>query len=315
MRSRVFIVWAMVAACAGCAAPSAPGAGASAGAGSDAVQMRCLEADGKTVRALTDAEVTMEATLLPNAGMYPDVRTSFEKGPLPAVAKTYFLEDGAHAILIDAGWGKEQRVAGRTLEGLAAIGVAPEDVTDIVLTHMDMDHIGGLMEKGEPVFPRATLWISRPEYLAWQSGSVSARPQSAVERAKAVAAAYRGRIRLFEFDEEFLPGITARDASGHTPGHTALEMGKSGEKLVIAGDLIHIWPVQFRHPDLSTVYDMDPEQAAKIRERYLKSLADEGGVLGGMHVAGMGRVRALPEGGYLLEEAAGIVCPLSRGDS
>lgn len=314
MRSRVFIVWAIVAACAGCAAPSTPGAGAG-GAGLNAVQMRCLEADGKTVRALTDAEVTMEATLLPNAGMYPDVLTSFENGPLPAVAKTYFLEDGAHAILIDAGWGKEQRVVGRTLEGLAAIGVAPDDVTDIVLTHMDMDHIGGLMENGSPVFPRATLWVSRPEYLAWQSGSVSARPQSAVERAKAVAAAYRGRIRLFEFDEEFLPGITARDASGHTPGHTALEVGKGGERLLVAGDLIHIWPVQFRHPDLSTVYDMDAGQAAEARERHLGQLAEKGGVMSGMHFAGMGRVRALPEGGYLLEEVAGIACPLPGKDS
>lgn len=255
-----------------------------------------------TIWPILDAEGTMEEKLLPGLKDYPRYQGAFSRGPLPGVCQTFLIPIDDKLVLIDTGWGKVADKKGATLDVLRANNISPENIGAILLTHMDFDHIGGLLTDGEATFPRAELWISKPEYDAWTSGQVSGRSEGAMELAKKVAEAYKGRIRLFNFGEQIMPGITAVDASGHTPGHAAFDITSDGQKLTIAGDIIHIWPIQLPLPQLSSIYDMDMEKAAAARKRILDRAADERALLAGMHFPMIGPVLKREDGGYMMRE-------------
>lgn len=250
------------------------------------------------VLVLRDADVTMEKTLFPDLGKYPELVQVFANGPIPAVDQVFFARLGDRNVLIDSGWGDEQAVKGRTLELLRENGVDPATISDILLTHLDIDHAGGLVANGKAVYPNATLRVSRPEYEAWTQGKVN-RGEKAVELARKALDAYK--VELFEPGAEVLPGIKSVDASGHTPGHAAYDITSGKEKMTVAGDLIHAAPVQLVRPEISSVYDMDKNAAAKSRERLLKRAAEEKSIFAGMHFPMVSDVRKADGAGYLMK--------------
>lgn len=251
---------------------------------------------------LHDADTTMEARLLPDLDKYPQYKDLFKRGPLPAVSRTFFFRLGKRNILVDAGWGSELGIKGDTLKILRANGVSPDSISDILLTHLDLDHIGGLLEQGKPVFPKANLWISEKEAKAWRDGDVKKRPESAIQLARDVLRAYSGRIKLFNYGEEILPGVFAVDASGHTPGHTAFSIVSGKDKLIIGGDIMHIWQAQLPQPELSSTYDMDMKKAADTRIGLLQSAVKDKALLGGMHFPMISDVQIRPDGGFMMRE-------------
>ena len=253
------------------------------------------------IMVIRDADVTMGQQLLPGLGeKAPEFVGVFQNGPVPAVDQAFYFKKDGRQVLVDAGWGKEHKVEGHTADLLHENGVAEDDITDILLTHMDMDHIGGLLSNGQPVYPNATLWISVPEYEAWVGGGGVNRGEAAVALAKKVAAAYK--VKQFNYGDELLPGVTAVDAAGHTPGHTAYDITSGTEKMTIAGDILHIAPVQLPRPDLSTVYDMDGEKAAAARQRLLERAAGERSLFAGMHFPMVSDVRKLEGGGFAMKQ-------------
>lgn len=252
--------------------------------------------------SILDADTSMEKNLLPDIDKFPELAALFDTGPLPAVSKTYFIIDGSHKILVDAGWGSEQKIKGQTLEQLAQLDVHPEDITDIFLTHLDSDHIGGLTRNGEAVFQNATLWIPRQEYEAWMKGDIQKRPEIAVERARKLEKIYENRIKLFDYDTPLLPGIAAFEANGHTPGHTGYAIETAGDRFLIVGDLIHIPQVQLVKPALSTIYDMNMEKAAQAREKILERATAEKATIGGMHFPMVGKVNQTQDGGFAIDK-------------
>lgn len=251
------------------------------------------------VMVIRDADVRMGKQLLPGLDeKAPEFAGVFEHGPVAAVDQTFHFKTGDHQVLVDAGWGKELREEGHTADLLHENGIAEDDITDILLTHMDRDHIGGLLSNGERVYPKATLWISRPEFEAWMRGGVN-RGEAAVKLAKQVATAYP--VKLFDFGDEVLPGVTAVDASGHTPGHTAYDIVSGDARMTIAGDVLHIAPVQLARPDLSTTYDIDGEKAAATRARLLARAASDGALFAGMHFPMVSPVREIPGNGFVMK--------------
>lgn len=258
------------------------------------------------ILVLRDADVTMGKQLLPQLETAaPGFVGVFERGPVPAVDQTFFFRKGDRNVLVDAGWGKEHKVEGHTADLLYEAGIPESDITDILLTHMDTDHIGGLLNNGAPVYPNATLWVSRPEYEAWvvkglAEGGVRGRSQASVDLARQVAAAYK--VKQFDYGDEILPGVTSVDAAGHTPGHTAYDITSGNDRMTIAGDVLHIAPVQLPRPDLSTTYDMDGEKAAATRERLLNRAAQERALFAGMHFPMVSDVRKLPDNGYAMKQ-------------
>ena len=106
--------------------------------------------------------------------------------------------------------------------------------------------------------------------------------------------------RVLDFDacelgsayKELLPGITAIANYGHTPGHTAFLVGDGSDKLIIAGDFLHIALVQFPVPDISASYDVDPKAAAVARRQIMDYVAKNKIPIGGVHIVypGIGMV-------------------------
>ncbi|MBQ7585805.1 MAG: MBL fold metallo-hydrolase [Desulfovibrionaceae bacterium] len=218
----------------------------------------------------------------------------------PSIVKTFLVKAKDRIILIDTGYGEDLPKKGETLKLLAKLGVTPNDVTDILLTHLDVDHQSGLMHQGKKVFPKANLYISEPEVLAWtQNKGLVNRGEDNPKRAKASLLAYKDKLKTFKLGDKILDQVETLDLSGHTPGHTGFKFSSQGQTLIIAGDFIHIPAIQLAHPEISSIWD--GQGAAKTRQKLLQELCDTKAILASMHMIEVGLVKKDPKGGYRLE--------------
>jgi glyoxylase-like metal-dependent hydrolase (beta-lactamase superfamily II) len=194
-------------------------------------------------------------------------------------------------VLVDTGFG------GAIFDHLRALGVSPDAVDAVLLTHLHGDHTGGLQHGGAARFPNATVYLAEQERDYWTRVNVN-------PGAVAALAPYAGRMHTFQPGtlgsgaEELLPGITPIAAFGHTPGHTAYLLESRGSEFLIWGDLIHVEDIQFPAPDISVTYDTDPLAAAAVRKQFLAYVAEHRIPVGGMHLAypAIGTVTAEGEG-------------------
>ncbi len=274
---------------------------------------RTIQVGDLQVLALMDRVAPASARLFPDLDKYPERKAVFEADANLSVSRTYVVRMGKNVVLFDSGWGQADN--GDTLALLASNGIRPPDITHIVLTHLDGDHISGLVDAhNAAVFTAATLYVPRVEARAWLSNKKEMqpkRPRAKIELARKVLAAYKGRVRQFRSDETILPGIAAIDARGHTPGHTVYELTSKDaqgnrKSLTIVGDLLHHAGVQLRWPSYCAVYDGDPKQAGMVREGLLARAVRSGVPIAGMHFAPIGRVEALPQGGFRIVDMANI---------
>lgn len=271
-----------------------------------------IQAEGPRILALYDGYVSLPASIF---GAVPEaeVRARYVQAHLDADrgAETpimaYLIDDGKTQILIDAGsadsFGPN---AGRLMSSLRAAGYRPEDIDDILITHMHPDHVCGLITpSGKPAFPAATVWASEAEASHWLAApnknvSNAAKNTAATDRlaagqsdettaylaktASRALAPYRrsGHLRTFTPDTEVLPGIRALADAGHTPGHTAYLL--TGAQILFWGDTVHVAALQFLHPEATYAYDTDPAQAVESRKRLLRLAAEKGWRVAGAHL-------------------------------
>jgi glyoxylase-like metal-dependent hydrolase (beta-lactamase superfamily II) len=200
---------------------------------------------------------------------------------------------GDQTILIDAGLGGQFPGfprAGQFPQRLASAGIALESVTDVIITHMHMDHVGGLLVAGvkERLRPDVRIHVSATEVAFWTSPdfthTVMPRPVPDVLRATATAFynEYRDRLCLFEDTHEVAPGVSVRLTGGHTPGHSVIDLVSGGDRLTFAGDAM--FPVAFDHPDWHNGFEHDPEESARVRIGLFQELASNGGLLVAAHL-------------------------------
>ncbi len=271
--------------------------------------VQTLQLGDFTVLSLVDSPSVFKKTLLVDLKTHPEYAAAMPEDQAPGVVKTYLIRMPGRVVLMDTGWGTGGKPQGRTMDLLAARGIAPEAVTDVLLTHLHGDHVFGLVREGKPAFPKARVHIARTEYDAWMSGQVKS-PADRLARTQEILRINKDLIVLFAFGDEILPGVRAEDTRGHTPGHTAYTLSSGGRSLCIVGDLLHLWAVQLRHPQASTVYDVDPVQAAVSRQATLQRLAGGKTLIAGMHFPMIGLVKALPGGGFaIVPEEAGKRMP------
>ncbi|NYT36572.1 MBL fold metallo-hydrolase [Allopusillimonas soli] len=213
---------------------------------------------------------------------------------------------GGRTILIDAGLGLDPDLqlprAGQLMKRLEAAGVNLGSVTDLVLTHMHMDHIGGLLVDGvkRQLRPDLQIHVSAAEVEFWRSPDFSrtAMPPGFPDALRATAnhfmEEYGSHLRTFESSHEVAPGVVVRRTGGHTPGHSVVRLASGGEGLTFAGDAV--FAVGFEQPNWHNGFEHDPEEAARVRIDLLRELAESGEMLVATHLPFPSVCRVAAEG-------------------
>jgi glyoxylase-like metal-dependent hydrolase (beta-lactamase superfamily II) len=231
--------------------------------------------------------------------------------PRRTAVNAFLIRHGDRVALVDTGSADSMGpTLGKLPENLAAAGVDPAAIDTVLLTHMHPDHSNGLAHpNGDAAFPNAELVLHAAEHAHWHDDAAMARAEprareSGFLAARAQAAPYRGRMRLFTGGEVF-PGVTAVPLPGHTPGHCGFRIDSGGESLLIWGDIVHIPEVQVPRPEATMVYDLDQAQAAATRRAVFEMVAAEALVVAGMHMhfPGLLRLGRHRDGYVLLPEA------------
>ncbi|MGO4702261.1 MBL fold metallo-hydrolase [Dyella sp. 2RAB6] len=213
----------------------------------------------------------------------------------------YLVNTGSKLVLIDTGAGAFMGSdLGKLVERIKAAGYTPEQIDEIYITHMHLDHVGGLVANGKAVFPNATVRAGKADADFWlskaQEDKAPADAREAFDHAQTALNPYvkAGHFKPIAADAELVPGIRSVSLSGHTPGHTGYVVESKGQKLLVWGDTLHVQAVQFAHPDVSIKFDSDIGVAEKSRERILADVAKGGYLVAGAHIAfpGIGHVVA-----------------------
>jgi glyoxylase-like metal-dependent hydrolase (beta-lactamase superfamily II) len=219
----------------------------------------------------------------------------------------FLVNTGTKLVLIDAGAGTLLGPhTGDLLNNLRAAGYRPEQVDEIYITHMHVDHVGGLMADGQRAFPKAIVRVDKREADYWLSeANMRAAPAEAqrfFEGAMIAMTPYvkAGKVKMFEGDTALIPGVRAQSAYGHTPGHTMYVVESTGEKLLLWGDIVHVVAVQFPDPSVTIAYDVNPAETAHTRALAFREAAEQGYLVGGAHISfpGIGHVRSHGEKAY-----------------
>lgn len=230
---------------------------------------------------------------------------TYQTTDVDASINTFLMKLGDRLVMVDAGTGE---LYGPNLNKLTAsihaAGYRPEDITDILVTHIHTDHTGGLMDGSRMVFPNATLHIARKEVDYWLSPEQRARASESNRKyfdeavAKVQPYVNAGKVTTFDGPTELFPGMRAAPAPGHTPGHSFYVLESDGAKIVFVGDLLHVPDVQLARPEVTIVFDVDPVAASATRKRALADAVAGHHWIAGDHVAfpGIGHVQTDQQG-------------------
>ncbi|WP_226570883.1 MBL fold metallo-hydrolase [Mangrovibacter yixingensis] len=215
----------------------------------------------------------------------------------------YLIRGRGRIILVDAGTGSLNNMAGQLKENLATAGVSPDDVDTVLLTHCHPDHIGGLLDsEKQPVFKRAEIILHPLEVQYWQDDEklkiANERGQRNFWLARQMLDAYAQNVRFFNGDK-IAEGILPVWLPGHTPGHTGFRIDGDEKCLLIWGDIVHYPHIQSAQPAVTILFDTDPAQAEETRKNIMEKAVREKLLIAGMHLSQAGFASVLREGsGY-----------------
>ncbi len=250
------------------------------------------------VMVISDGVLPITASTLATNAEPDDLRAWLDDNFLPREVLDWPLNvavvrSGEKTILIDSGLGTEFPDfprAGQLALRLIAAGIQPSTVTDVVLTHLHMDHIGGLLVEGlrDRLRPDLRVHLAAAEAEFWESPDFSrtVMPDPIPEVLRRTAArfldVYRAELRPFEAEYEIAPGVVVRRTGGHTPGHSIVRIESGGTALTFAGDAL--FQPAFDNPLWQNGFEHDPAEAARIRVRLLEELSVTGEKLVATHL-------------------------------
>ena len=218
---------------------------------------------------------------------HPDLLAADGRAHVPIGC--FLLRSGGTTVLVDTGIGpvtNEWATGGLLPAALREHGVPPEDVDVVVVTHLHLDHIGGLLDGGEAAFPNATVRFGQDD---WDEFVTRRDP---ADRNRRIMEALEAAGRLEPLDERPLaPGVHALATPGHTPGHHGIVVASGDERVYLLGDAVEC-PLQLSEPDFSALSDVDPALAARTREALWRELEGTDAQITGAHFPGLelGRV-------------------------
>jgi glyoxylase-like metal-dependent hydrolase (beta-lactamase superfamily II) len=212
-------------------------------------------------------------------------------GQLPLELGGFLVRTGDRLVLIDTGAGRRHEPGfGQLLASLAAVGVEPADITDVVFTHLHFDHVGWASDGGQIVFPQATHRCHQRDWdhFCGPDPDVEVLARSifhslpAAERLGPVAA----RIETWSGDVTIAPGIDVRSAPGHTPGSTVIVLSSGSERALLLGDVAHC-PVELLDDEWAALGDVDPALARRTRQVWAAEMEGTGVAAAAAHFPGM----------------------------
>ena len=238
----------------------------------------CTPVYASSLEILTLLDISGESdTSLLIGASNEQIEKYLPNGKVKSQILAFLVKTGENEILFDAGL-KDGHVVNELIKN----NKKSEDIKLILITHLHPDHFGGLTDsENKAAFPNAEIYISKPEYRYW----VDEQKNEAVINALKL---YGEKVKCFDFGDEVVSCVKAIDTVGHTPGHTAFLVESEGEKILVAGDIMHFEDIQLPAPDVAVAYDVDPAKAIQSRKFLLDYAAQKNIPVAGMHLTGAG---------------------------
>jgi glyoxylase-like metal-dependent hydrolase (beta-lactamase superfamily II) len=178
---------------------------------------------------------------------------------IPLVCRSLLLEDGERTILVDVGTGDKWNEKLRQIYNIAlapreTLGFNPDQVTDVVLTHLHFDHAGGISRYSSPdtltlTYPHACVHLQSANWERANNPTPKDRASYLLENIDPLRSC---NLRLYDGSVEILPDLLVHRVDGHTPGQQWIEIGSSSDssspRLFFPTDLIptsHHVPLAF----------------------------------------------------------------------
>lgn len=188
---------------------------------------------------------------------------------------------GDRLILVDAGLGGHPSVGPfekfpperQLLESLAALGVGPGDITDVVFTHLHADHTGWATKRGEIVFGSATYWCGNPD---WEH--FIGHDEGTTKKLSPIAE----HLETWGAGRTLFPGFDVLPAPGHTPGSTIVVLSSGEQRAMLVGDVVHC-AAELMEPEWEGIGDVDPKLAKQAKENLAREVEGGDTLVAGAH--------------------------------
>jgi len=188
-----------------------------------------------------------------------------DDGMLEMALGGFLVRHGDTVALVDTGVGLIDSgpfKGGQLIDNLAALGVTPADITDVVFTHLHFDHVGWATSKGAVVFPNATYRCHTHDWEHFFGPDAGA-----TKKLTPIA----DRIELWDADDTVLPGMDTMTAPGHTPGSTIIVLSSGEQRAMLLGDVVHC-PIELLEDEWAGLGDVDPVLAKRTRNALAREL-------------------------------------------
>jgi glyoxylase-like metal-dependent hydrolase (beta-lactamase superfamily II) len=227
--------------------------------------------------------------VIPKA-LWSRVYHSEENNLIVLTLRSLIVETDGHIILVDTGWGDKQdekffrhtylHNGEGLIEGLKTRGYKPEDITDVVLTHLHADHCGGGVVKRktgtgfELTFPNAIYHVTRVQW-EWAAKN-NRREEDAFLEENIFPIIQSGRLNFVDEDGDLFRDFYVRIFFGHTPGLMIPVIKYIGKTLVYTGDLIPtvahiplIWNMSYDIESLKTIDEKEKLLNEALKNNYI----------------------------------------------
>jgi glyoxylase-like metal-dependent hydrolase (beta-lactamase superfamily II) len=227
------------------------------------------------------------------------------KGMVTVPFNPQLINTGSKLVLIDTGFGPTPNApVGLLAANMAAAGIDPKAIDIVVISHLHPDHTNGIKNaEGGLLFPNAEIKVPAVDWAFWMSDDNMAKAPNDMMKnyfanTRKVYAGLADKVTKYEWGSEVAPGITAIDASGHTPGHTAFAVGSGNARVLVQSDVTNIPELFLRNPDWHVAFDIDPQKTVQTHRKFYDMAAAENALVVGFHFT-------FPSMGYVEKADAG----------
>jgi glyoxylase-like metal-dependent hydrolase (beta-lactamase superfamily II) len=217
---------------------------------------------------------------------------------------TLIVNTGRKLVLIDTGTGGQiSPTAGAVAGNLAAAGIDPRAVDQVVISHFHPDHINGIKDKDNGlVFPNAEIMVPAPEWAYWMDdanmNAAAAGEKLTFRNQRRIFSDIARNVTQYPPGAEVTSGIETLPAPGHTPGHTVFAVHSGNESLMVLSDTAQHPAIFARHPDWVAAFDVDGAAAVATRKTLFDRAAADRMLVTGYHFP-------FPACGHLIKTATG----------